>query len=59
MKKGKGLYTPQTECSFEEEVEAAILALAEKGLIVDSGRRRWSERTGQYQIVWVAAGQLH
>jgi hypothetical protein len=21
---------------------------------VDSGRRRWSERTGRYEIVWVA-----
>ena len=35
-------------------IEQAIQRLARKGLIVDSGRRRWSERTGSYQIVWVA-----
>jgi hypothetical protein len=27
---------------------------ARKGLIVDSGRRRWSERTRRYEIVWTS-----
>jgi hypothetical protein len=38
-----------------DEIEEAISSLAEKGLIVDSGRRRYSQRTGRYEIVWVAA----
>jgi hypothetical protein len=35
-------------------IEQAIQNLARRGLIVDSGRRRWSERTRSYQIVWIA-----
>jgi hypothetical protein len=35
-----------------EEIEEAIKQLAREGLIVDSGERRWSERTGRYEIVW-------
>jgi hypothetical protein len=35
-----------------EEIEEAIHRLAREGLIVDSGERRWSERTGRYEIVW-------
>jgi hypothetical protein len=30
----------------------AIEEAARMGLIVDSGERRWSERTGRYEIVW-------
>jgi hypothetical protein len=37
-----------------DEIEEAIFRLVRKGQVVDSGRRRWSERTGRYQIVWVA-----
>jgi hypothetical protein len=37
-----------------EAIEQAIQDLAWEGLIVDTGRRRWSERTRSYQIVWVA-----
>ena len=33
-------------------IEAAIQELVRKGLIVDSGKRRWSQRTGRYEIVW-------
>jgi hypothetical protein len=29
---------------FEEAVR--------KGIIVDSGKRKWSERTGRYEIIW-------
>jgi hypothetical protein len=33
-------------------IEQAIEEAARMGLIVDSGERRWSERTGRYEIVW-------
>jgi hypothetical protein len=33
-------------------VEEAIQDLVRKGLVVDSGHRRWSQRTGRYEIVW-------
>jgi hypothetical protein len=36
-----------------DEIEEAIFRLVRKGQVVDSGRRRWSERTGRYKIVWV------
>jgi hypothetical protein len=42
-----------------EAIEQAIQDLARDGLIVDSGRRRWSERTGRYEIVWVASEFAH
>jgi hypothetical protein len=42
-----------------EAIEQAIQDLARDGLIVDSGRRRWSERTGRYEIVWVASEFTH
>jgi len=35
-------------------IEEAIQSLAREGLIVDSGQRRWSERSGRYEIVWIA-----
>jgi hypothetical protein len=37
-----------------DAIEQAIQNLARQGLIIDTGRRRWSERTRSYQIVWVA-----
>jgi len=37
-----------------DAIEQAIQNLARKGLIVDSGRRKWSERTGCYEIVWIS-----
>ena len=39
----------------DDAIEQAIQNLARKGLIVDSGHRRWSERTRSYQIVWVSS----
>jgi len=36
-----------------EDICRAIQDLAKDGLIVDSGRKKWSERTGQYEILWV------
>jgi hypothetical protein len=40
-----------------DAIEQAIQSLARKGLIVNSGRRRWSERTGRYEIVWISQGR--
>jgi hypothetical protein len=37
-----------------EDIRRAVQDLAEQGLIVDSGRKKWSKRTGQYEIVWMA-----
>ena len=36
----------------KQGIEAAIRALADEGLIYDTGQRRWSERSQEYQIVW-------
>jgi hypothetical protein len=47
---------------FYERVREATEDLARDGLIVDSGRRRWSERTQRYEIVWTVpehAGKPH
>jgi hypothetical protein len=38
-----------------DAIEEAIRDLARQGLIVDTGHRRWSERTGCYEIVWAAS----
>ena len=38
------------------EIRAAVQELVRKGLIVDSGERRWSGRTRCYEIVWALAG---
>ena len=42
-----------------EAIEQAIQDLAREGLIVDTGRRRWSARTGRYEIVWAACKTLN
>jgi hypothetical protein len=42
-----------------EAIEQALQDLAREGLIVDTGRRRSSERTRSYQIVWVASEFAH
>ena len=36
----------------DDAIEQVIQEIAG---FVDSGRRRWSERTGRYEIVWVAS----
>jgi hypothetical protein len=38
----------------DEAIEQAFQDLAREGLIVDTGRRRWSALTGRYEIVWAA-----
>ncbi len=42
-----------SESVLYEAIEEAIEELAAEGRIVDSGMRRWSRRTGRYQIVWM------
>jgi hypothetical protein len=46
--------TDQTQILIE--IRAAIQEFVRKGLVVDSGERRWSERTRCYEIVWALAG---
>ena len=36
------------------EIEATLDSLVQKGLVVDTGERRWSARTGTYEIVYAA-----
>jgi hypothetical protein len=38
------------------EIRAAIQDVVRKGLVVDSGQRRWFQRTGGYEIVWESTG---
>jgi hypothetical protein len=34
------------------KIRAAIKELVRKGLVVDSGWRRWVQEAGRYEIVW-------
>jgi hypothetical protein len=44
------------QTAIEIEIKAAIQDLVEEGLVFDTGRKRWSERTGRYEIVWALSG---
>jgi hypothetical protein len=46
---------PISDLEILDEIREAIEKLASDGLIVDTGRRRFSPRTGRYEIVWTAA----
>jgi hypothetical protein len=46
-------YVPTDE-EKQEAIEEAHQDFARRGLIFDTGQRRWSERTASYQIVWAA-----
>jgi hypothetical protein len=48
---------PADPTEMQIEIEAAIKDLVEEGILYDTGRRRWSERTGRYQIVWAHTGR--
>ena len=37
---------------IEEAIQEVIQEAVRRGLLVDTGQRRWSERTGRYEIVW-------
>jgi hypothetical protein len=43
---------PTDERLHEDVWEEAIRSAAAAGLLYDTGRRKWSERTRSYQIVW-------
>ncbi len=51
---------PTDPAEIRRSIEEAIQELVRKGLVVDSGQRRWSQRTGRYEIVWeyTAAGKM-
>ena len=37
------------------EIREAFEELVRMGLLVDSGKRRWSEKTKRYEIAWILA----
>ena len=43
---------PTDPAEIQLATEAAIQRFVRKGWNVDSGQRRWSQRTGRYEIVW-------
>ena len=43
---------PADPAEIQRSIEEAIQELVRRGLAVDSGQRRWSQRTGRYEIVW-------
>jgi hypothetical protein len=58
MSKRQPTCFPQSSFNEKEKHEATeqtLQKLARDGLIVDTGRRRWSKRTRSYQIVWTKA----
>jgi hypothetical protein len=48
MTQGRDRFRVETEAAMEAVIQEAI----KKGFMVDSGRRKWSKRTGCYEIVW-------
>jgi len=46
---------PADEDERYEAIEQVFQDLARCGLIYDTGRRRWSNRRREYQIVWSAS----
>jgi len=55
MSEHKPTRQPLSSLSKKERYKAideALQRLARSGLIVDTGRRRWSKRTRSYQVVW-------
>jgi len=43
---------PTDPAEIQLAIEEAIQHFVRKGWIVDSGHKRWSQRTGRYEIVW-------
>ena len=43
-----------TDERLHEQVMEALRRMAAGGRIYDTGRRKWSERTRSYQVVWAA-----
>jgi hypothetical protein len=42
---------PTDPAEIQLAIEEAIRHFVRKGLVVDSGQRRWSQRTGGFEIV--------
>jgi hypothetical protein len=47
---------PADPAEIQLAIEAAIQDFVGKGLVADSDQRRWSPRTGRYEIVWARPG---
>src|ERR1019366_2891732 len=43
---------PTDPTEIQRSIEEAIPEAVRKGWLVDSGQKRWSPRTGRYEIVW-------
>jgi hypothetical protein len=43
---------PTDPAEIQRSIEEAIQDCVRKGLLIDSGRKKWSHRTGRYEIVW-------
>jgi hypothetical protein len=43
---------PTDPAEIRRSIDEAIQDLVRKDLVVDSGQRRWSQRTGRFEIVW-------
>ena len=43
---------PTDPAEIQRSIEEAIQHFVRKGWLVDSGQKRWSRRTGRYEIVW-------
>jgi hypothetical protein len=58
MSNSQKQWTIDMKCDFNqivtyEDICRAIQNLTEDGSIVDSGRKKWSPRTGQYETLWM------
>jgi hypothetical protein len=53
------LKVPSAPFDDEASIEEAIRSLARRGLLYDTGRKRWSPRSQTYQIVWAACPQCN
>ena len=43
---------PTDPTEIQRSIEEAIQEAVRKGWLYDSGQKRWSPRTGRYEIVW-------
>jgi hypothetical protein len=46
---------PSADDDDGETFQESLLALKRLGFVVDSGRRKWTEQTGRYEILWKAS----
>jgi hypothetical protein len=43
---------PTDPAEIQRSIEEAIQDCVRKGLLIESGRKKSSQRTGRYEIVW-------